>query len=96
VGNPWPVRVGYAAREAAGGRGTGKGAAGRGSGTRGDEARAMTGATGLDGRAARRRRRLPSGASLGALGNEQDKPVRREEDEPGVKGERKVVSGAKK
>jgi hypothetical protein len=88
VGNPWPVRVGDAAREAAGGRGTGKGAAGRGSGTRGDEARA----TGLDGRAARR---LPSGASLGALGNERDKPIRREEDEPAVKGERKVVSGKK-
>jgi hypothetical protein len=36
------------------------------------------------------------GSVTRSLGNERDKPVRREEDEPGVKGERKVVSGAKK
>jgi hypothetical protein len=36
------------------------------------------------------------GSVTRSLGNERDKPVRREEDEPGVKGERKLVSGAKK
>jgi hypothetical protein len=33
------------------------------------------------------------GSVAGSLENERDKPVRREEDEPGVKGERKVVLG---